>query len=665
MNATICNLSVLPHFLTALLIGIALSSQAFGEESSPRRFALLVGVNGYSRQVENGFSDLETGNDLRLMAAALRSKFGFQQNEIKVLWDDPDGALASNEEIESEFKAMVVGKPEKKNIKHHFCQFLGSAGKGDQVVFYFAGHGQQLIDDDPEEENDRLDESLIPLDYTGNSASLNAHSNIRDDELQEWIEVVKNRMTGVDGHVEGTILILIDCCHAGSITRGSSYRGRGWSVRIDGEKPEILRRTTSPRRQFLSSNARIEGYSVLTATAEHKRARQEAYEDASGKISEFGVFTYHLARHLDASINYRTLEQRLDASVFSQVGAEQDPTFEGDPNRLVLGDSRFISSPIATKDHHLEGTAVLCSVNYGFLHGATKGSKLSLFDPMDTERAKIFAEGIVTKVGLSNSTILLTPKEASVEYLANRGRTLNAVVVEHAFEDDRLSIRFDSVGPEELGLSDFDFYKENTTADFVVAKEGELVKLKDLAAPTNDRNWEIEDADMKDQLRRQLMRAWRWRFLSSLQNDSTDSIRLEVQIAPVTVNYDEELNIWDGNLNVVENESEQRVSIKKGDFAGIKVRIPANEREQPLVRREVASQPDRVFVNVIELDMSGRIKPIFPHPKAYGTSSNSFPLSDNWKLVPGHVFRMTKPALEDLSATTTKTWVAIATKETA
>ncbi|MEO0601141.1 MAG: caspase family protein, partial [Myxococcota bacterium] len=155
----------------------------------PRRVALLVGV-GYDPA--SGWSDLEgPPHDVTAMAAAL-GRWGFRDDEVRQLV----GAEATRE-------AIVAG------IRDH----LGSAGPDDVVVFYYSGHGQQVTDDDGDEP-DGLDEALVPADNRGTA---DAGGHLRDDTLEALFADLSSE------HV----IVLVDACHSGSVTRGEATARRG------------------------------------------------------------------------------------------------------------------------------------------------------------------------------------------------------------------------------------------------------------------------------------------------------------------------------------------------------------------------------------------------------------------------------------------------------
>lgn len=110
--------------------------------------------------------------------------------------------------------------PKKDNILTQFRAILEKAQPGDDVVVFYAGHGDQmpsnaLVNDSPngvntsnwtnDTEQDGRDEAIIPTDVVTNSANV-----IVDDTINKWI-----RVFGKEGV---NVLLIFDCCHSGTMS---------------------------------------------------------------------------------------------------------------------------------------------------------------------------------------------------------------------------------------------------------------------------------------------------------------------------------------------------------------------------------------------------------------------------------------------------------------
>ncbi|HTE18781.1 MAG TPA: caspase family protein, partial [Armatimonadota bacterium] len=207
---------VLLVFCGVALPGVTAETPARPSPPGSRR-ALLVAVSRYDRGQKRPWRNLTSYLDSQAIRSVLIRRFGFRPQDVLVVSDA--GAT----------RRGIIGA-----FENHL---IAPAKPGDVLVFHFAGHGQPIADDNGDE-LDGLDESLVPYDYVGNSAVEGSRTNIRDDGLNELLAraTAKLRPGGGDhGPTQGSTLVLLDCCHAGSATRGRQVaRGRGWDERLDG-----------------------------------------------------------------------------------------------------------------------------------------------------------------------------------------------------------------------------------------------------------------------------------------------------------------------------------------------------------------------------------------------------------------------------------------------
>ena len=96
--------------------------------------ALLVGIDKY--QYINPL--IGSTNDARAMAKFIQSEWGYKQSQVKILTDE---------------KATAKG------ILRAFDNWLIRGSKrGDNVLFFYSGHGTYVIDDNDHDESDGVDE---------------------------------------------------------------------------------------------------------------------------------------------------------------------------------------------------------------------------------------------------------------------------------------------------------------------------------------------------------------------------------------------------------------------------------------------------------------------------------------------------------------------------
>ena len=146
--------------------------------STLQKKALLIGMNypGTAYPLNGCVNDINT------METTLVQKFGFQ-SVLKL--HDTSSIL-----------------PTKANILSQLSLLLSQSNSGDELFFHYSGHGSQIKDTNGDED-DGLDEVIIPVDYFSD------HNIIIDDELKSIIQ--NDLKAGVK------LIVLMDCCHSGTI----------------------------------------------------------------------------------------------------------------------------------------------------------------------------------------------------------------------------------------------------------------------------------------------------------------------------------------------------------------------------------------------------------------------------------------------------------------
>ncbi|WP_299437250.1 trypsin-like serine protease [uncultured Rhodospira sp.] len=146
--------------------------------------ALVIGIDDYVGDLNDLVGSTVDADN---MATLLVEHFGYQTDQVKVLKDSAatrDGILAA---IES---WLVEGsKP------------------GGRVFLSFSGHGFSVADDDGDE-SDGTDEVLVAQD--GSAQEDGVKNVIRDDEIRALLARIPDRQ----------VTVVIDSCHAGTMTRG-------------------------------------------------------------------------------------------------------------------------------------------------------------------------------------------------------------------------------------------------------------------------------------------------------------------------------------------------------------------------------------------------------------------------------------------------------------
>ena len=144
--------------------------------------ALIVGINNFIRPSWRLRGCI---NDTIEMQGLLKTYFGFQGEDIKVLHDGD---------------ANVQG------IRDGLAWLLSEYdGDGSDVrVFHFSSHGTQ-VDDQSEDEWECMDEVIVPYDHDWGNP-------FRDDDLREIFDPIPE---GVN------VTFIADCCHSGNIQKAA------------------------------------------------------------------------------------------------------------------------------------------------------------------------------------------------------------------------------------------------------------------------------------------------------------------------------------------------------------------------------------------------------------------------------------------------------------
>tara|TARA_B110000285_G_scaffold77352_1_gene89076 strand:+ start:7869 stop:8627 length:759 start_codon:yes stop_codon:yes gene_type:complete len=144
------------------------------------KLALLIGINYKDIEGSELFGCID---DVLRMQEMLIHEMDFEEQNIIVLRDDSDDRNLY---------------PTKKNILRKMEEFIYNSNSDDELWFHYSGHGS-IRRDRSNDEKDNIDSVLIPNDFQTNGVIL-------DDDIYAIIKGVK-----------GTLFLLFDCCHSGSI----------------------------------------------------------------------------------------------------------------------------------------------------------------------------------------------------------------------------------------------------------------------------------------------------------------------------------------------------------------------------------------------------------------------------------------------------------------
>lgn len=281
-----------------------------------RKRALIIAIANYKTPKE--WKPLASLTDLELMKKTLQNQ-GFPASNILTITD---------------------ANATKEGIQKKVFELINLAQKGDKIVIHYSGHGQQLTDlngDEKENGADNLDEAIVPYDAPAEDIShkYRGEKHIIDDEIKVWIDLIKAKI-----EAEGHFLLILDCCHAGTASRGNAT--------VRGTNPPILFSNKSSITQIESSNnsayydlnlsskpVKGLGKFIMFTGAE---ASQQNFQTMSEDGKPIGSLTYAVSKAFNKIVKGSTYQQLFNEvnNVMQSKKLPQTPKIDGDENSLVF-----------------------------------------------------------------------------------------------------------------------------------------------------------------------------------------------------------------------------------------------------------------------------------------------------------------------------------------
>ncbi|MDW5313866.1 caspase family protein [Rhizobium sp. PL01] len=275
--------------LRRLVFALVLSAAPIGAASA-KTYALVVGIDAYPYEVS-------------LDGAVKDAK-------------DVEGALrrAGVDRITAFFDAAA----RKDDIRAAWIDLVGSAGKGDTIIFTYAGHGAQMPELVAGDEADGLDEFLQLPGFDRSRAEETDHEIIVDNELNAWFSEAEAK--GVQ------VLFVSDSCHSGGMSRSFSGKTRlaqAVTVKLKPPSQEAVSGAGVKEAQFRN-------VTVLAASLESQPS-PEVIIDGEPR----GALSWSFARAVEGSADRNgdgrlsrvELEDYVFANVKTQSEALQVPNF--------------------------------------------------------------------------------------------------------------------------------------------------------------------------------------------------------------------------------------------------------------------------------------------------------------------------------------------------
>nr|VFJ64590.1 MAG: Uncharacterized protein, contains caspase domain [Candidatus Kentron sp. FW] len=306
-----------------------------------RRLALIVGVGEYKNP---DVPDLEgSPNDAKDFYELLTGKdgYGFPKENVCLLTNEQ----ATQAAVEKAFQKGLIERARKE--------------KNDVAVFFYAGHGSQMKDQNGDEP-DGCDETFLFHD-----ARTNGVTDFRDDDFNGLLAKLHDKTD--------QITVILDSCNAGTATRAAdagTYVAR-LANSADGASCKAGQGNGTDKGKVLKDLSKgLPGAVIFTAASDGTSALER-----SGK----GVFTTALLEVLRGVGNQPLTYAQVARQVPPLVKAEsyQIPYFQGDLNRVVFGNETR-NRPVGWEVTEIEGEEIHLSGPP--LPGIGRNAELRVYD---------------------------------------------------------------------------------------------------------------------------------------------------------------------------------------------------------------------------------------------------------------------------------------------
>ena len=553
-------------YILLLLCGAV--TLAVAQEKEKIKHALIIAVGDYPNG--SGWGDISSVNDVPLIKEILL-KQEFKEENITTLLDS-DATYA--------------------DIKELFKQTKKKLKKGDILMIHYSGHGQQIADNN-NDENDDMDEAIVPYDamasYTYNYKGEN---HFRDDELGEYFNQFRNKL-GSDGQ----LFVTFDSCHSGSATRGRTRGGKPVFAKPDW-KPE---KKEKPEASDMVEKSVLENNAAPFIFMSGASANELNYEYKS-----YGSLSYALSvafNQLRKGFTYKQLFAKV-SSVMYEVSRRQTPTVEGSLNSEVFGNVILESAPSFSLNKIEKGGNKII-INGGKVHQLFKGTSVFLIASTENEPTKknTITRGIIEKAENFTATIKLDQSIKSKNI-----KDFKVFVDEYLFDQIKVTAYIDKKlkkQAKEKIINKFteetfiEFSKDIKKSDIFITqddKEYILQNLPDYAIISNNKDLSTLDKSIFDYAQ--------GFYLKGLHMKNTD-FQIEIELLKV-----------DENNKPIDNNGITPVFNTSSDKAHLKVTNNGNRT---------------LYFAIIEINSKGKWAPFIPNDYEGGCSMPN----DDRKLAPG------------------------------
>jgi len=180
-----------------------------------------------------------TGGVVRVLVVALN--YAYSKQPITCIQDGEamermcrQAEVSNITFMRDDLKASNPLFPSKKNILDQLRQIGQQCSPNDYFVWFYAGHGENVPDDPPADEDDGQDEAFVLPDVSGKASFRDHEPWLIDDQFALAIDKLIP--------VTCPVLCINDCCHSATICDVDSYcwRHRVISISACGDDEESV-----------------------------------------------------------------------------------------------------------------------------------------------------------------------------------------------------------------------------------------------------------------------------------------------------------------------------------------------------------------------------------------------------------------------------------------
>ena len=422
--------------------------------SKKTKHALIIAISNYPEGSGwDKLSPISSLNDAEIIQEALH-KQGFRFQNIQLLSE----SNATKEGVISSLNQMINSP----NIK-----------QGDVVYIHVSSHGEQIEDDENGEELDGKDECIVTYgsispDVKNVTFEEASNSYLRDDEFGDLIEKLRLKL-GRDGDV----LVVMDCCHSGTGTRGNTKVRGGVQPLVSNKfkHKEILDSITFYENSISKHKLEDLANCVVIAGARSNELNYECKGDENN--TDYGSLTYAVCKAFYSNekknITYLELFSKIQA-IMNQKAPSQHPCIEGDKlNRSLFGGDVIANEPF----FNITGNENVgqFTINGGAMNNIHVGSKVAVYNPNSDfdDPKKVLSTGIVIE---SNAFSSVIKSDQSIKPNIDSW----VVVTEQSYGDVNISLGFNGVSSThenqiKESLSKNSFVNFNNNPDLILEQD--------------------------------------------------------------------------------------------------------------------------------------------------------------------------------------------------